>query len=145
MGADQRFRGDNVEVIATVDGRPLSVCKNILSFEFTEQFVKTQRDYLNQKSPKFDESYGGVAGKLAFDVEGREFFLNFLVPLKNRAKLRTPGLQINIKTRIAFNDGTRLLVVFPDVKFDPVTITVAERTTHGTSALDFSLSDCTYI
>lgn len=142
---DQRFRGDNVEVIVTVDGRPKSVTKNILSFEFTEQFATMARDYLARKSPKFDETYNGVAGKIAFDPEGRAFFKEFIEPLKLRAKLRLPGLQINIKTRIAFNDGTSLLVVFPDVKFDPVIITVASRTEHGTSALDFKLSDCTYI
>ncbi len=142
---DQRFRGDNVQVIAVVGGRQISVCDKVVSLEFTENFVEMARDYLNMRSKVFDEAYDGVAGKVTFDVLGRAFFKQFLEPLKNRAKNRTAGLQINIQATIVFNDGSSMVVIFPDVKFKPITITVGGRTEFGTSALDFSVSDVIYL
>ena len=142
--SESRLKGQDISILFVANGRTLAGITAIKSFSFTEEFEKIARDYLNERTSRFDEIYKGIAGKVEFDIESRDVF-NVINQIKDRAKRRTQGVKINIKATLTFPNGDRVIVAFRDVSVGSIPIEVGGRTEYAHSSFDFSVGDCVYI
>jgi hypothetical protein len=66
---------------------------------------------------------------------------NVIAAIVNRARRRTPGVKINIKTTLNFPSGRSALIVLRDVSFGAIPLDFGARTDFGTIKLEFACSD----
>jgi hypothetical protein len=139
-----RVRGQEVEITLVKDGQPLDAIANIKSFEFKYEMETQSEGYLGERTERKDSIFKGISGSFEIHHEKKTLFEMFR-SLVDRAKRRTPGVTVNIKATINYNNGERLRVVFPDVEFGEIPVNIGSRTDYVSTSLDFVCSDCTEV
>lgn len=138
--ADQRIKGQEVEVLLIVDGQVEDTITDVRSFAVTLKFDRLQEGYLGESTDRYDEIFRGVQGAMEMHFENEDVF-TFFQSIVDRAKRRTPGTQINIKATLNFPNGDRPRVVMKDMFFADVPMAFSDRASYGTVNLDFAGSD----
>jgi hypothetical protein len=138
--ADQRIKGQEVEVILVVNNVPQATITDVKNFEATLKFEKKQEGYLGETSDRYDEVFMGIDGGAEFHFENQDLFTLFQ-SISDRARRRQPGTQVNVKATLSFPNGQRKRAIFPNVFFGNIPITFGGRTEYGNFKLDFSGSD----
>jgi len=138
--ADQRIKGQEVEVLLVVDGDVQDTVTDVRSFEVAAKLELKEEGYLGEKTNRYDEIFNGVRGRVELHFENSDVF-STIQSIIDRAKRRTPGTQINIKATLNFPNGDRPRVMIPDAFFGEVPISFGSRSDYGTVGLDFSASD----
>ncbi len=138
--SDQRIRGQETEILLIVDNVIQDTITDVRSIEFAFKFEMKEEGYLGERTNRYDEIFNGMRGRIELHFENDDIF-DLITAILDRAKRRTPGTLINIKTTLNFPNGDRPRVVIPDVKFGEVPINFASRSDYGTMGLDFQAED----
>jgi hypothetical protein len=138
--ADQRVKGQEVEVSLIVDGEIADTTTDVRSFEFAYKLETKEEAYLGEKTNRYDEIFNGMRGRIEFHFENQDVF-DIIQSIVDRAKRRTPGTEINIKATLNFPNGDKPRVLIKDVFFGEIPISFGSRTDYGTVGIDFQASD----
>jgi hypothetical protein len=134
--ADQRIKGQEVQVLITSGGAPQSTITDIRSFEVGFQTEILREGYLGETTDRRDEVFRGVRGRIEFHFENQDV-LRLIQSILDRAQRREPGLVINVKATLNFPNGQNPKVVINNVFFGEQPINFAGRTEYGTFGLEF--------
>lgn len=138
--ADQRIKGQEVEVIIIVDGEAQDTITDVRSFEIAVKTELKEEGYLGEKTNRYDEIFNGIRGRMELHFENQDIF-DLFTSVKDRAKRRTPGTQINLKATLNFPNGERPRVFIPNVFFGEMPMNFGGRGDYGTVGLEFSAED----
>ena len=137
--AAQRIKGQEVEIIAIVDGVPQSTLTAIRSFSMTFQQEIKDEGYLGEKTNRKDSIFNGIDGR--FEAHANDpAILTTIDSIVNKARRRTPGTTINIKVTMTFPSGRRARVVIPDVEFGAIEVGTPSRGDYVTTTFPFAAS-----
>lgn len=140
----QRIKGQEVAVLIISDGVPQTALFDIKSFNLSfKQEIKTE-GYLGETSDRKDSIYSGIAGSFEAHVESAEFFTFFLAVV-DKARRRTPGVQINIQTTLNFPNGDRPRVLIPNVEFGELPLNFGSRSDYGAISISFEAQEARVI
>lgn len=134
--ADQRIKGQEVEVLLLLDGEVQDTITDVRSFEVAPKLETKEEGYLGEKTNRYDEIFNGVRGRLELHFENDDVF-DLIFAIIDRATRRTPGIQINIKATLSFPNGDRPRVLVSNAFFGEIPINFASRGDYGTVGLDF--------
>lgn len=140
----QRLKGQETEVILVVNGNPQATITDVRSFEIAAKTEVLEEGYLGETTDRYDEIFKGTRGRIELHIENEDILALF-AEIIDRARRRTPGTQINIKTTLNFPNGDRPLVMVNDAFFGELPLNFASRSDYGTVTLDFQASDVTFI
>ncbi len=142
--ADQRIKGQEVELILVVNGIPQQTTTDVRSFELAVKTDPLEEGYLGETTDRYDEIYKGVRGRMELHFENQDV-LSIIQSIIDRARRRTPGTQINAKGTLNFPNGQRPLAIVNDIFFGELPINFPSRSDYGTVSLDFQAADVTFI
>ena len=137
--ANQRIKGQEVEVNVVVDGK-VQTFTDIQSFEMMSVTETKEEGYLGEKGNRYDEFYKGYTGNFKMHNSDGSVF-TFLQAVKDRAQRRTPGTTINIKATLNFPSGDRARVLLSDAFFDEAGVAFGSRDAYGETSFSFKGSD----
>jgi hypothetical protein len=138
--SDVRIKGQETEVLLIVDGEVFDTVTDVRSFEVAAKLETKEEGYLGEKTNRYDEIFNGVRGRMELHFENPDVF-DLMFKIVDRAKRRTPGTQINIKSTLNFPSGDRTRVIIQDAYFGEMPVSFASRGDYGTVSLDFQASD----
>jgi len=142
--ADQRVKGQEVEVLLIVKGEPKDTIKDIRSFEMEAQMEILKEGYLGETTDRRDDVYRGVRGRMELHFENQDILALFR-QIVTRARRREAGTKINIKATLNFPNGDRPIIILQDVYFGAMPMNFGGRAEYGTSSLEFEASDFSVI
>jgi hypothetical protein len=138
--ADQRIKGQEVELLLVVNGVPQTTTTDVRSMEVAPKLEMLEEGYLGETSDRYDEIYKGIRGNIELHFENQDVF-TFFQSVVNRARRRTPGTTINIKAALNFPNGQRPRIIIKDAYFGEFPIGFGSRQDYGTVRLDFQATD----
>ena len=139
-----RVKGIDTKVMVVVDGVAQLTLNFIRNLEATLKFAKSQEKYLGFTTDLYDETFEGVDGRMGFHYANATAY-NLAQSVMDRARRRTPGTVINVKTTVQFPDGSRALLLFADVSFGNIPLAFPGKNEFGTIELDWSCSDGKFV
>lgn len=139
-----RLIGQDTVVTLIADNVPLVTIDTIKSCDITIQTEILKEGFLGQTTDLRDEVFKGIAGKIEAQMSGKEL-LDLASAVMNRAKNRSSGVRVTVKSTFQFPGGDRALFVIPDVKFGNIPISNKGRTEYVDISLDFEADDMTFI
>lgn len=128
--AEQRIKGQEVEIQIVADGTVQSSLNAIQSFESVLKFELKEEHYLGEKSGRYDEIFNGYSLAMDLHISNVDVF-DFFQTVTDRAQRRTPGVVVNIKATLNFPNGQRRRLMFPDVFFEDIPLNFASRSDYG--------------
>lgn len=138
--AQQRIKGQEVEVQLVVDGAVQDSLTAIQNFSVSREFSTTEEGYLSEKANRYDEYYNGFSGSMDLHFSSPDVF-DLMQSIQDRAQRRDPGVQINIKATLNFPSGERRRVLLQDCFFDSIPMNFGSRGDYGSVSLNFKGSD----
>lgn len=138
--ADQRIKGQEIEILLIVGGVVQDTITDIRSFEVAAKLAMTEEGYLGEKTNRYDEVFNGMRGRIELHFENKDVF-DLLTSIVDRAKRRTPGTKINVKATLNFPNGDRPRFLISDVSFGEIPFNFAGRSEYGTMGLEFQAED----
>lgn len=139
-----RIRGQEIELAVLLNGEQIDSFNLIKSFDATIELETQEEGYLGETSNRFDEIFKGISGKADCHIESQEVF-NAFQAIIDRARRRDPALQVNIKATLNFPNGDRPKLLFPDVYFGAIPLTVGGRSEYVQFSLDFKGSEASFL
>jgi hypothetical protein len=140
----QRIKGQEVEILIVADGVPATSLFDIKSFEMTfQQEIKTE-GFLGETTNRKDSIFNGISARIEAQVENKDF-LTFFQTVIDKARRRTPGVQINVQATLNFPNGDRPRINISDVEFGDLPLNFGSRGDYGSVSLTFEASDATVI
>lgn len=136
----QRLKGQETEVMLVVDGTPQATITTIKSFEMTWQLEKSSEGYLGETTDRKDAFFKGISGSIDMHIENQDIF-GLIVKIVDKARRRTPGTKINIKTTLNFPNGDRPRLMIPNVEFGDIPLNLGGRGEFASVKLDFEASE----
>jgi hypothetical protein len=136
----QRLKGQEVELVMLVDGAPRENLAFAQSLDFTFKTEIKQEGYLGETTDRYDTIFNGVEGKTKHHFDNPEPF-NIVRLVINRARNREPGTVFNLRATLKFPNGQKARIVFRDVAFGPLPISVGSRQDYVSFSLDFACSE----
>lgn len=124
-----RISGQDTTISIHIDGAPLTEITSIRSFDITWKFQTKEENYVGETSPRNDDFFMGLSGRIEFDAEGT-VALTLIDAVKTRAQNRALGTKISIKTVLQFPDGDRAMINIPQVFFGDLPLNVPSRTDY---------------
>lgn len=131
-----RIKGQDVEILFTLDGAPQEALLDIQSIEVELQQEILSEGYLGETTNRKDSIFNGVRGRVEAHVESQDF-LTFFQAIIDKARRREPGTVINLKATLNFPNGQTPRVLFPDVEFGNLPLNFGSRQDYGMISLDF--------
>lgn len=132
----QRIKGQEVEVVLIADGRPQASLFAIRSFEMTFQQEIKSEGYLGETTNRRDAIFNGISGRFEAHVDSAQF-LTLFRQIVDKARRRTPGVQINIKATLNFPNGDRPRIVIPNVEIGDLPLNFGSRSDYGSTSITF--------
>lgn len=136
MGAAQRVKGQEVQVLVIRDGTVDQTLTAIRNFEVTFQLEILKEGYLNEVADRRDEIYKGMAGRFELHIETKDIF-DLIKAIVARATRRTPGTVINIKATLNMPNGDRPKIVIPNCAFGDLPVGFGAREQYGNLQVTF--------
>lgn len=138
--AQQRIKGQEVEVLLVVNGEVQDTITEVQNFSVTRELSTTEEGYLGEKSNRFDEFYNGYSGSMDVHFATPQVF-DLMQSIQDRAQRREPGTVINIKATLNFPSGERRRVLMQDAYFDSIPMNFGGRGEYGSVSLNFKGAD----
>lgn len=136
----QRIKGQEVEIILVVNGVAKTTLTAVRSFEFAYQQEIKSEGYLGETTNRKDAIFNGIRGRCEYHFDSPDI-LGLAVQIIDKARRRTPGVQINVKATLSFPSGRRTRVIIPNAEFGEIPFNFASRADYGTVGLDFEASE----
>lgn len=138
--AEQRLKGQEVEVRIIVDGVLSDAFTSIGSFNETLKLEKKEEGFLGETTNRYDEIFNGFDGAMEIQVSNQRW-MQFQAQIKSRARREQPNLQFNVVVTDFYPNGDTPTRTYVDVFFGPQPRSVASRGDYVKVSLDFSSSD----
>jgi hypothetical protein len=138
--ADQRIKGQEVELILIEDNVPLTSVNDVRSFEMTAQLEILKEGYLGETTDRRDNVYRGYAGRMELHFENRDI-IDLCRRAVDKARRRTKGARINCKVTLVFPSGERVRIILKDLTLGEIPMTFGSRADYGTISLSFEGED----
>jgi hypothetical protein len=135
-----RIRGEETSLMLVAGAAIVRGFDDVKSFSIEPQMEIKEEEFIGQTSPQFDEIFKGVKGRAECQYSSAAVF-DFLMSLIDRAKRRTPGLVVNLKTTLVFANGDRVRLILKNCAFGPMPFGFTGRSEYGTVTLEFACSD----
>lgn len=137
MGSAQpRIKGQETSIDIIENNQVLSNLLDIKSLETEDQLEIIREGYLGETTDRRDTVYRGFSGRLEAHIETRAY-LDFRQRMVDKARRRTPGSRVNIRTTLNFPGGQRVRVNLKDVSFGPMPMNIGSRAEYVTISLTF--------
>lgn len=136
----QRIKGQESEVSIVVNGNVMSSITTIRSLEIAPKTEIKEEGYLGETTQRYDEIFNGVRGNIEGHFESQQVF-DMMMAIIDRARRRTPGIKINIKTTLNFPNGDRPRIFLQDCFFGEQPIGFGGRSEYLTFRYEFACSD----
>ena len=140
----QYIKGQEVEVIAVLDGVPQTDVFLIRSFEFTFQQSISSEGYLGETTNRKDSIFNGISGMFDAHIENAKA-LSLYLALVDKARRRTPGTILNVKATLNFPNGDRPRVLIPNVECGDLPVKFGSRSDYGSVSIPFEASTASVI
>ena len=140
----QRIKGQEVELLVVLDGKPQTNITTIKDFEFTPELEILDEGYLGQTTNQKDSVFTGLAGKFSMHFDNQDI-LKFMASVIDKARRRTPGTKINIKATLNFPNGQRPRVMIPDCEFGDFPVNFGSRKDFGSVSLTFAAAEVQFL
>jgi len=140
----QRIKGQEVELILVAGGRPLTNITTIRSFEFAFQTEVLREGYLGETTDRRDSVFRGISARMSMHIENQDI-LSLFLQIVEKARRRTPGVQINVKVTLNFPNGQRPRVLIPDVEFGELPFSFGSRSDYGEVSLSMEAAQASVI
>lgn len=134
--ADQRIKGQEVELVVIADGVPVEAVTTIKSFELEDQLETKSEGYLGETTNRADSVYNGIRGSFEVHSATKSIF-TFIQTAVDKARRRVPGARINIKVTLNFPNGERARVVIPEAEFGAMPMSFPSRGDYGSWRMEF--------
>lgn len=138
--ADQRLKGQEVEVRVVQDGALSDAFPAIAVFNDTMKFEKKEEGYLGETTNRYDEIFNGFDGTLEMHVSNQRW-MEFQSQIKARAKREQPNIVFNLVRTDFYPNGDTPRRTYRDVAFGPQPTAVASRGDYVRVTIDFSCGD----
>jgi|HubBroStandDraft_5_1064220.scaffolds.fasta_scaffold10497_6 hypothetical protein len=135
-----RLRGQETSIIITRGGVVEATLDNIHEFNAELSSEILEASYLGQKTKLHDDIFNGCKGDFAFHTHSEDWLV-FAAALIDRQKRNTPDLVINITTVLFYPDGDNPQIFFPDCKFGPMGISLANREAYVGNKITWASDD----
>lgn len=135
--AQPRITGQDTSISIVVDGVEQLNMTAIKSHEFTYKMKVTEEEYCGETSPRMDDFFMGISGKIDFDLEGIES-LQFAEQVVSRARNRQSSVRISVRTTATFPNGDRAIVNIPNCFFADLPFSFAGRSEYGKNTITYS-------
>lgn len=142
--AQQRIKGQEVEVRLIVNNRLKDTITDVRSFEVAMQLEILKEGYLGETTDRRDEVFRGVRGRMELHFENQDI-LTLAQQIVDRARRRQPGTQINVKAALAFPSGVRKIVLIENCFFGEIPISAGSRSDFLTVSLEFEAEALRFI
>lgn len=120
-------RGQDSELSLLFDDRNYSTLA-ILSAELTWNIELKESMILGDKFTRVDEVFKNVTGSIEWQIDSKESFEMISIIVERAQNRRPPRAISNLKTSIRLpSDGTRVLIVAPDIKFGNLPLRVPSQ------------------
>ena len=134
--AAPRIKGQETSIDIIVDNQVQDNILDIRSLETEEQLEIIKEGYLGETTDRRDMVYRGFSGRLEAHMENRKY-LDFRQAMVNKARRRTAGSRVNIRTTLSFPGGPRVRIILKDVSFGPMPMNIGNRAEYVTISLAF--------
>ena len=138
--AGERIKGQEVEVMLVIGGRPYTSITAVRSLEVNFDGEIKQEGYLGESTDRFDSVFKGFKGSIEYHIESREL-LDMAMALTNIARRRLPGVQVNIRATFNFPSGRVARLVLVNAVFGAFPFSVGGRSEYGSVKLEFASSE----
>lgn len=138
--ADQRIKGQEVELILIEDNVPLTSVNDVRSFEMVAQLEILKEGYLGETTDRRDSVYRGYSGRMELHFENRDI-IDLARRAIDKARRRTKGTRINCKVTLVFPSGERVRLVLKDLTLGEIPMAFGSRADYGTISLSFEGED----
>lgn len=138
--AEQRIKGQEVEVRIVRGGEELTTITDVRSFEMAAQLELLTEGYLGETSDRRDEVYRGYRGGMELHFENRDL-LDLTRSIIDRARRQDPDLRINIRATLQFPAGQRVRLQLNDCFFGEIPMSFGSRADYGAVSLSFEGTD----
>lgn len=136
----QRIKGQEISILIVRDSVLENELTDIMNFNAEFTMEQIAQGYLGEKTERHDDIYKGTKGDFEMHTHSQDW-LTFAVAIKNRAQRNTPDAIFNISAVMSYPNGQTPTVLFPDVKFGPIPITVGARGEYKKIKIDFVCDD----
>ena len=140
----QRIKGQEVEAIIVVDGQPQTLITTFRSFDFTFQLEILKEGYLGETTDRRDSIFRGIAGKFELHIENQRIF-TLVQTAVDKARRRTPGTVINIKSTLNFPNGQRPRIIIPNVEIGEFPFSFGSRSDYLAVTLNYEAAEAQVI
>lgn len=140
----ERIKGQETEVMLLVDGKTQAALTDVKSFEMAFMLDILSEGYLGETTERKDTIFKGVRGNLELHFESADVF-KFFTAVVDKARRRTPGTKINVKTTLNFPGGDRPRVIIPNVSFGEIPISFGSRDDYGSIKLEWEAAEAQII
>lgn len=138
--ADQRLKGQEVEIQITQGGFVVEAINAVASFNDTAKFEKKEDGFLGERTNRYDEIFNGYDGTMSLQVSNQGW-MTLQAAMKAKAKRLTPDIIFDIIRIDNYPNGQSPTRTYGDVHWGPMPSSVASRGDFVTVDLDFSSSD----
>ncbi len=140
----QRLKGQDTEILFVVDGVTADTITTIKSFEMEWKLENLDEGFLGETTNRKDSIFNGVSFSSELQIENAGI-LGLVQQLLDKARRRTPGLKINIKTTLNFPNGDRPRIIIQDAEFGGVPLSLGGRGEYAKMTLQGEASEARVI
>lgn len=142
--AAARLLGQNTSVIIIQDSAPLQEISCIKSFSFTYELEIKDEGYLGETTNRKDSVFNGIKMDMEIHTNNNKVF-NLIKSAIDKARRRTPGVRINVKTSLTWPNGDVARVTFPDVEFGAFPVNIGGRNEYVSIKIEGACSSATTV
>ncbi len=142
--SNQRIKGQEVQLLFVVNNVVQQTITDVHTADFAVEMDILEEEYLGETTKRYDEIFKGISGKVGAHLENEGVF-TFVAQIVDRAKRRTPGVQVNVKVTFAFPNGDRPRIILKNVFFSTIPFSTPSRSAYVDTTFDFKGSDYSVI
>lgn len=138
--ADQRLKGQEVQIQVIQGGQVVTAFNAIGSFNDTQKSEKIEQGYLGETTNRHDDIFNGFDGSFTFHMENSSW-TNFSAAMIARQRRQQPELVFNIVRTDFFPNGETFTRTYLDVMFGPLPNSISDRGSYVEGTIDFSCDE----
>ena len=138
--ADQRLKGQEVQITVTQDGVVVDAFNAVASFNDTQKSEKIEQGYLGETTNRHDDIFNGYDGSFDFHMENTRW-VAFVAAVIARQRRQTPGTIFNVIRVDLFPNGETFSRTYLDVMFGALPNSIGSRGDYVSGSIDFSCDE----
>ena len=138
--ADQRIKGQEIQILVVRAGELEDTLTDIQSFNVSVDQALLSVGYLGEKTNRKDYIFNGIKGDMQLHLH-KAIWFQFVASQVAKAKRETPDVQFNITGVFFFPNSEVKTMLIPDVAWGEIPHNVNSRGDYLSVRLQFEASD----